>query len=215
MERNIVSTPLKDENMIRDLNNNRVKYLFDCTSGSLRDDYLCGFSWPPRSYTCSFCKREFRSAQALGGHMNVHRRDRARLRQSPPRDGQYPLLNLNLNASPNPNHNPNPNPNLAFSSPSSSSTRLPPFAYALPSLVSPKKLKKGAMEGNNVGPFRGRNEESIEPKYAKSFFEVKDFTQSDKCEVLEKSEVAKLDLEIGWLNDAKDDLDLELRLGCF
>ncbi|XP_021752456.1 transcriptional regulator SUPERMAN-like [Chenopodium quinoa] len=38
-------------------------------------------TWPPRSYRCSFCKREFRSAQALGGHMNVHRRDRAQLRQ--------------------------------------------------------------------------------------------------------------------------------------
>jgi hypothetical protein len=36
--------------------------------------------WPPRSYSCSFCRREFRSAQALGGHMNIHRRDRARLR---------------------------------------------------------------------------------------------------------------------------------------
>ncbi|THG17075.1 probable transcriptional regulator RABBIT EARS [Camellia sinensis] len=42
---------------------------------------LGGFAWPPRSYSCSFCKREFRSAQALGGHMNVHRRDRARLKQ--------------------------------------------------------------------------------------------------------------------------------------
>ncbi|CAM0903095.1 unnamed protein product [Alopecurus aequalis] len=42
-----------------------------------------GASWPPRSYTCAFCRREFRSAQALGGHMNVHRRDRAKLR------GQY------------------------------------------------------------------------------------------------------------------------------
>ncbi|KAJ7961384.1 transcriptional regulator SUPERMAN-like [Quillaja saponaria] len=43
---------------------------------------LGGCVWPPRSYTCSFCRREFRSAQALGGHMNVHRRDRARLKQS-------------------------------------------------------------------------------------------------------------------------------------
>ncbi|KAF2318882.1 hypothetical protein GH714_011431 [Hevea brasiliensis] len=43
---------------------------------------LGGCMWPPRSYSCSFCKREFRSAQALGGHMNVHRRDRARLKQS-------------------------------------------------------------------------------------------------------------------------------------
>ncbi|XP_058787504.1 probable transcriptional regulator RABBIT EARS [Vicia villosa] len=43
---------------------------------------LGGCIWPPRSYSCHFCKREFRSAQALGGHMNVHRRDRARLKQS-------------------------------------------------------------------------------------------------------------------------------------
>ncbi|CAJ1929051.1 unnamed protein product [Sphenostylis stenocarpa] len=40
---------------------------------------IMGTTWPPRSYTCTYCRREFRSAQALGGHMNVHRRDRARL----------------------------------------------------------------------------------------------------------------------------------------
>ncbi|KAK1311690.1 putative transcriptional regulator RABBIT EARS [Acorus calamus] len=45
--------------------------------------HLGGCVWPPRSYTCTFCRREFRSAQALGGHMNVHRRDRARLKQFP------------------------------------------------------------------------------------------------------------------------------------
>ncbi|KAI3783428.1 hypothetical protein L1987_42510 [Smallanthus sonchifolius] len=44
---------------------------------------LGGFVWPPRSYSCSFCRREFRSAQALGGHMNVHRRERAKLKQNP------------------------------------------------------------------------------------------------------------------------------------
>ncbi|ESW28662.1 hypothetical protein PHAVU_002G007100 [Phaseolus vulgaris] len=45
---------------------------------------IMGTTWPPRSYTCTYCRREFRSAQALGGHMNVHRRDRARLHQPPP-----------------------------------------------------------------------------------------------------------------------------------
>ncbi|XP_054780762.1 uncharacterized protein LOC129288282 [Prosopis cineraria] len=34
-----------------------------------------------RSYTCGFCQKGFSNAQALGGHMNIHRRDRARLRQ--------------------------------------------------------------------------------------------------------------------------------------
>ncbi|KAI3705114.1 hypothetical protein L1987_75346 [Smallanthus sonchifolius] len=43
---------------------------------------LGGFVWPPRSYSCSFCRREFRSAQALGGHMNVHRREKAKFKQS-------------------------------------------------------------------------------------------------------------------------------------
>ncbi|CAM6103069.1 unnamed protein product [Calypogeia fissa] len=41
------------------------------------DSASCSGQWPPRSYACSFCRREFRTAQALGGHMNVHRRERA------------------------------------------------------------------------------------------------------------------------------------------
>ncbi|KAI3713597.1 hypothetical protein L1987_72178 [Smallanthus sonchifolius] len=49
-----------------------------------------GTTWPPRSYTCTFCRREFRSAQALGGHMNVHRRDRARLHQPQPNNFKNP-----------------------------------------------------------------------------------------------------------------------------
>uniref|UniRef100_A0A0E0KMQ6 C2H2-type domain-containing protein n=1 Tax=Oryza punctata TaxID=4537 RepID=A0A0E0KMQ6_ORYPU len=74
-----------------------------------------GFSWPllqrspssSSSYTCGYCRREFRSAQALGGHMNVHRRERARLRQCPnpnPCHGgrPHPLPNLNLSPPPPP-----------------------------------------------------------------------------------------------------------------
>ncbi|KAI0519133.1 hypothetical protein KFK09_006573 [Dendrobium nobile] len=61
--------------------------------------------WPPRSYSCSFCWREFRSAQALGGHMNVHRRDRARLKLEASSSS-----NEEENSSPNPNPNPNPSP---------------------------------------------------------------------------------------------------------
>ncbi|CAN4093335.1 unnamed protein product [Withania somnifera] len=32
-----------------------------------------------RSYECVFCKRGFNTAQALGGHMNIHRKDRIRI----------------------------------------------------------------------------------------------------------------------------------------
>uniref|UniRef100_A0A0D3GQ33 C2H2-type domain-containing protein n=1 Tax=Oryza barthii TaxID=65489 RepID=A0A0D3GQ33_9ORYZ len=28
-------------------------------------------------YECTFCKRGFTNAQALGGHMNIHRKDRS------------------------------------------------------------------------------------------------------------------------------------------
>ncbi|KAG0453306.1 hypothetical protein HPP92_025970 [Vanilla planifolia] len=31
------------------------------------------------SYDCIFCKRGFTTAQALGGHMNIHRKDRAKI----------------------------------------------------------------------------------------------------------------------------------------
>ncbi|TYJ12680.1 hypothetical protein E1A91_A11G368900v1 [Gossypium mustelinum] len=89
---------------------------------------LGGCIWPPRSYSCSFCGREFRSAQALGGHMNVHRRDRARLKQSPPSPSpphhehhqhqnniQDPFLPLGFPCQPdevcNFVYNPNPNSN--------------------------------------------------------------------------------------------------------
>ena len=64
------------------------------------------FPWPPplpsSCYTCGYCRREFRSAQALGGHMNVHRRDRARLRQCCSASAAHhhhsraPLPNLNF-----------------------------------------------------------------------------------------------------------------------
>ncbi|KAL3839489.1 hypothetical protein ACJIZ3_024080 [Penstemon smallii] len=34
-----------------------------------------------RCYRCAFCKRGFSNAQALGGHMNIHRKDRAKLKE--------------------------------------------------------------------------------------------------------------------------------------
>uniref|UniRef100_A0A7N1A547 C2H2-type domain-containing protein n=1 Tax=Kalanchoe fedtschenkoi TaxID=63787 RepID=A0A7N1A547_KALFE len=34
-----------------------------------------------RSFGCTYCKRGFTNAQALGGHMNIHRKDRAKAKQ--------------------------------------------------------------------------------------------------------------------------------------
>ncbi|XP_074577838.1 putative transcriptional regulator RABBIT EARS [Curcuma longa] len=79
--------------------------------------HLGGCIWPPRSYSCSFCGREFRSAQALGGHMNVHRKDRAILKQY--NSSSSPTGSETLETSSEPcstinQANPNPNPNSNF-----------------------------------------------------------------------------------------------------
>ena len=207
------TTTTNNNNMVKDhsLNSTDIQ--------SYGVDYVNGFSWPPKSYICSFCKREFRSAQALGGHMNVHRRDRARLRQSsPPRDGQYPMLNLNYKS------NPNPKFSSSSSSLSSASTRLTPFASSLPSLISPSlspfttpssasaagEVKKWGLVGNLFDSLSHKSMDLTNMKNEKS---LDRFKQEDKCKILKKSEIVRLDLEIGVLGDSKEDLDLELRLG--
>ncbi|KAK8622457.1 hypothetical protein V6N13_117369 [Hibiscus sabdariffa] len=209
MERNSFGNSLKDHrNGCNDDNNEKndqTSYKvkdsppWSCNNPGLGDDLLAGFSWPPRSYTCSFCKREFRSAQALGGHMNVHRRDRARLRQSPPTDfhGYPPFLNLSLS--------PNPNPN--FSSSSSSST-FPP----LHSLSSPKWRVNGTL----IDPLASDSTDVVKGT-AKPVFGVKEI--KDYGKLMEKKTdhhqyvTLDLDLETGPVSDSKEDLDLELRLG--
>ncbi|XP_059448675.1 transcriptional regulator SUPERMAN-like [Corylus avellana] len=232
MERNSLNNKLKDPSIgtrgIKDSINNvnimpKAKDSLNCNISQSHggDDYVNGFSWPPRSYTCSFCKREFRSAQALGGHMNVHRRDRARLRQSPPRDGQYPILNLNFN----------PNPNPKFSSSSSSSSSSLSFARPLPCLVSPPLSSLTSPSSASPGEVQkwglvGSLFDSLSPKRSTDVAEMKSaklvnkgkefdgFKQGDGCMILKKPEIVRLDLEIGLLSESKeDDLDLELRLG--
>ncbi|KAG8663020.1 hypothetical protein MANES_01G169100v8 [Manihot esculenta] len=39
-----------------------------------------------RSYDCTFCKRGFSNAQALGGHMNIHRKHKAKLKHPSPNE---------------------------------------------------------------------------------------------------------------------------------
>ncbi|OVA02457.1 zinc finger protein [Macleaya cordata] len=191
--------------------NDKTKDSWDYNKSYYGRDLLGKFSWPPRPYTCSFCKREFRSAQALGGHMNVHRRDRARLRQSPPWD------------------NPNPNSNFHSSSTSSANHgQLPPFTYTFPSLPTPsttclpsssptaeEKIISSKVS-NPLDPSSSKGGENLKKTTVmKTFFEVgelKGFIQeNDQCKNLKKGEIVRLDLEIGLCPN--DDLDLELRLG--
>ncbi|KAL6192103.1 hypothetical protein ACLB2K_038490 [Fragaria x ananassa] len=192
------------------------------------DDEVCMnvYPWPPRCYICGFCKREFKSAQALGGHMNVHRKDRARLRSSPPADwiGQYThstILNLNLKPNPNPTFVPSPPPSppspfstastrqqlspltTTFSSvPSwiSQSSHLPP-TFSLPSATCHTENMKWLVGGNLSGP--SLNLKSFD---LSSQMNINAESQEDGC--------MRLDLEIGVLGgNSEDEIDLELRLG--
>ncbi|KAG2728007.1 hypothetical protein I3760_01G185500 [Carya illinoinensis] len=230
MERNSLTNSLKDQTIdnraIKDCiidNKNMPKDSANCDSQSYGDDYVNGFSWPPRSYTCSFCKREFKSAQALGGHMNVHRRDRARLRQSPPRDGHYPFLNLNCN----PTSKFSPSSSSSLSSPS---TRLTPFAFPLPSFISPTLsplTSPSSASPNEVQKWGlvGSLFDSLSPKSMdlakllkgeKSFDggeEFDGFKERGGRKIFKKHEISRLDLEVDLVGDSKEDIDLELRLG--
>nr|AGJ89742.1 SUP1 [Populus davidiana] len=210
MERNSFSSNLKDHSIGSEAcnNTNSNKKLRDSwnlsSCQSFGEDYLDSLSWPPRSYTCSFCRREFKSAQALGGHMNVHRRDRARLRRSPPRDAQCPVPNLN------------PNPSLC-----------PPFTRTLPSLVSPplsalstpplaSEVKKWTIDGTPLDPSSSELSDLTTTGTRKPFLSTENFggfTQRDGFKIWKKAEILRLDLEIGLVRDSKNELDLELRLG--
>ncbi|GMN53477.1 hypothetical protein TIFTF001_022619 [Ficus carica] len=205
-------------------------------SYALQEDYITnGFSWPPRSYSCSFCKREFRSAQALGGHMNVHRKDRARLRQSPPRDlGRYTGGTTFLN--PNPNPNPNFSPSLittplsSFTSPPLSSFPSSPYSAYCPNNEAKKwpwstshttdQLDPLTINGGSDSVTNVKNKQSVcaagEHHDHNGFAGKTMYCKSLKKAAHETSTAVRLDLEIGLLGpDSKmgRDLDLELRLG--
>lgn len=135
--------------------------------------------------------------------MNVHRRDRARLRQcSPPWD--HPShSNPNSNFKPNPN--PNNVPNLNMPPPSLSTTDDKPSSvlYTFPSLISPHAfpLSSNSSSSSLFGVREWRN-----------FME--EGGRKDGRVIREETEVLKLslDMEIDY-GDLDGSLDLELRLG--
>ncbi|XP_073287289.1 transcriptional regulator SUPERMAN-like [Primulina huaijiensis] len=171
-----------------------------------------GFSWPPRCYSCSFCRREFRSAQALGGHMNVHRRDRARLRRFSP-----PKINQNID----------PDPSFM----SSHWTRFPHYTSPLPpSFPSSYSHLSSCLNSNHASFERSREEgalfENLKPSAGdlmkmetqKAFNSVENlgsFVCEKGCENIVKKDLVILEqLEIGLISQySQGELDLELRLG--
>ncbi|KAM7254312.1 hypothetical protein ACFE04_031994 [Oxalis oulophora] len=150
------------------------------------------FQRPTSNYTCSFCKRQFRSAQALGGHMNVHRRDRARLRLLPP---------WFFDRKPNPNPNPNPNP-------SSSSSKFLPCPFINNDINSPRRVLRDEKKTlvDYLIP-------SDHPGLGSSDGVGKMKSCMEKNEFVSKGKTINLNLEMGIEDHPREVLDLDLRLG--
>ncbi|TKY52717.1 Transcriptional regulator SUPERMAN [Spatholobus suberectus] len=179
------------------------------------EEHTWGTSWPARNYACSFCKREFRSAQALGGHMNVHRRDRARLRSS---------LSSWVSECPKPNPSTKPNPTLPPPSSSSSPLSDEPLNYAHPSpLCSPcLTLSSSPSPASTSGDKKPRLSPSQFPllgpqsKEIKMSKEMKGIVEEEEHKGFKNNEQnITLELGIGLLKNQEENLDLELRLGNF
>ncbi|KDP21334.1 hypothetical protein JCGZ_21805 [Jatropha curcas] len=184
-----------------------------------------GFLWPQRNYTCSFCKRQFNSAQALGGHMNVHRRDRAMLIQLPSWVFDCPNPNPNFpssaslsssTATSSPSHN-NDNNNkkmLPYPYYYNNSSPFGTTSFTLPSNNQQKKSNLEFPQSEDLAKKR------MKKSMRAAVVEVEEFNKSnlsrkyERIEVLKNNEVISLELEIGC-KDPKEVLDLELRLGCF
>ncbi|KAL1828996.1 hypothetical protein ACET3Z_007408 [Daucus carota] len=203
----------------------KFKGRWEGTNFSFERDRSYGFSWPQRNYNCTFCKKEFRSAQALGGHMNVHRRDRARQLTQHSSSSSSSEINTapHLHSNPNPKPNLNHDHKLLFPSPSTrtSSAKAPATRFltytgrardfddnvVLDQDVSPQIMeirKKLAVEVNN------RNE--VVRGVVKQ-------DKKDEARVHNKEndhELLGLDLNMASTgHDGSEDLDLELRLGSF
>ncbi|XP_071721672.1 transcriptional regulator SUPERMAN-like [Rutidosis leptorrhynchoides] len=166
-----------------------------------------GFSWPQRNFMCNFCNKEYKSAQALGGHMNVHRRDRARLRlSSPPLDQHHSNSN---------SYNPNPIPNNLHCVSPPSPVRYQPYKTYHSSLFP-------LVNTNNVAEYEPHK---LSLQFACSGIDflgcmkkstvMMEVEEENGIRVSKKNENFKMEMEEGLFKDEKIqlDLDLELRLG--
>ncbi|KAI3713596.1 hypothetical protein L1987_72177 [Smallanthus sonchifolius] len=167
---------------------------------------VMGTTWPPRSYTCTFCKREFRSAQALGGHMNVHRRDRARLHHAQPN-----LVNPNISSTlliPTQELVANGGLCLLYSLPK-------PNAIFDPSSLnnvkgSPSTLLSISPHPNNDNEFPA----AVAPRSFNSSPSNSSYTEASTSVNCKSTERVSIDRKKRKTDSAIKGIDLELRLGC-
>lgn len=141
-----------------------------------------------RSYECVFCKRGFTTAQALGGHMNIHRKDRANNKSKPTKvvapdsSSSNKLVDLGFYS-----HEPSPGNYYLTPIPEVDSNNYPQF-YHHPTAI------RSSSHQYHVHQFGGDWRTKSLSLYTNPFC-LPDKIQNDD------------------MSDSEDGLDLELRLG--
>ncbi|OIT03584.1 PREDICTED: transcriptional regulator SUPERMAN-like [Nicotiana attenuata] len=193
-----------------------------------------GFIWPPRCYSCSFCKREFRSAQALGGHMNVHRRDRARLKQSLNPQNEAPSQSLSKPQRQSPARNSKSASTLSSAVFSQGNSKFSHLAYSpeIKELAAGQKIMSSSsstkQDFNRYGDkkLKGAGKKFIlldddansssvgvsASKRQKSCMVSSLPMLHEPCSSHEKYSFTTSDYKVGIRTSSMEDIDLELRL---
>ncbi|KAF9686871.1 hypothetical protein SADUNF_Sadunf02G0034800 [Salix dunnii] len=181
----------------------RVKDKWERNNVIFEGEHSTRISWPQRNYTCSFCKREFSSAQALGGHMNVHRRDRARLKQLPSWFFECPKPTSKSNPKPLPHSSSKFSP---YPDHTHDRSFLSPFltSFSSPSYPENKSIVECPQSINSTRKISDMRSAVVG---------VGELKKNSVQEVEQTSENISLDLEMRC-EDPTQVLDLELRLGC-
>ncbi|XP_022145913.1 transcriptional regulator SUPERMAN-like [Momordica charantia] len=141
-----------------------------------------------RSYECVFCKRGFTTAQALGGHMNIHRKDRVKTKPSPPAAASNSASTLR----PNPVTTTHPAPHHALSMPS------PDFRAVGPTWC--------------LGPTIASGDELCNPQVLNAFKVAENWTTTMSLSTRLPG-ASHSQNNASEPNAEEDELDLELRLG--
>ncbi|KZV21484.1 nucleic acid binding protein [Dorcoceras hygrometricum] len=153
-----------------------------------------------RSYECVYCKRGFDSAQALGGHMNIHRKDKSRNKATPrkPEDNNYT------------------GPRLYQQTPDS---RKDHFSHHDHHIIDATHFQEYAGSSGATRPlYGGHDNEQQQQIYRRTHdFDryTNQFSRGDWRAGLEYSPLIVEDVEMNRRveNNSKEELDLELRLG--
>ncbi|EXB55538.1 Transcriptional regulator TAC1 [Morus notabilis] len=165
-----------------------------------------------RSYECTYCKRGFTNAQALGGHMNIHRKDRAKTKQQAVH---------NTAVSSHSNYHQNEEISIAGSHHFSTTTTSVPFSSQFPAWYQPAH-ERNYHQNMHFSPTSGYYS-NYEGDHYNPFSSMASSTTTRNLNMNEELMGANLSLQIDTsdLEDHRarrsvvldDEVDLELRLG--